>query len=248
MLTASWQPPPAVAPALAHGAVHVWRVFLSLASTSTLSLSSDELARASSLEPASCKRYVAGRGALRAILARYANGAQPSSLCFTRGLYGKPALNPPYNNIRFNVSHSGGLYVAAVARGDDVDLGIDVERIDRVVERDVHKLAKRWLHHEEAERVGGDARRFVRAWTRKEACVKTRGEGIARGGMRRFQVTKDDRLLYADGEEDNDVSIIGFDDKDWAGCVAVRQSSNLNVARRRHLVKDDIHWLDYSPI
>jgi 4'-phosphopantetheinyl transferase len=94
---------------------------------------------------------------------------------------GKPALaaKSDTNNIEFNLSHSGKLAVFGITRS--VEIGVDVERIDRSV--DVSLLSRQILSDSEQrhfaqipenERVPA----FFRHWTHKEAYVKATGEGI----------------------------------------------------------------------
>jgi 4'-phosphopantetheinyl transferase len=61
------------------------------------------------------RRFAAGRGALRAILAGYLS-MEPGRLKFGYSAYGRPFLLNSPANIQFNLSHSGGLMVAAVCR------------------------------------------------------------------------------------------------------------------------------------
>jgi 4'-phosphopantetheinyl transferase len=182
-MAAAWTPPPV-------GAVHVWRVCLRHAARKLerlplpLPLSAEEVARAEMMaSPTGRARYAAGRVALRTILSKYEAGSTPASLRIAASSSGKPHLLSSAPDMRFSVAHTGDTYVAAVGRG--VDVGVDVEPLDREL-GDVGRLARRWLHPEEARRVGGDAHAFLRAWTRKEAYVKAVGAGVARGRMRQF--------------------------------------------------------------
>ncbi len=90
-------------------------------------LSSDELARAARFHfERDRTRFSVARAALREILAHYL-GTSPAEIAFVYGDHGKPALAPPYGDLRFNLSHSHDLALCAVARGSEV--GVDVERI-----------------------------------------------------------------------------------------------------------------------
>jgi 4'-phosphopantetheinyl transferase len=126
------------------------------------------------------RRFVACRGILRAILAPHA-GVAADGVRFRYGPRGKPALEPvdEGRGIRFNVSHSDGIALYALTRGREV--GVDVERI-RPVE-DADRIAERFFSVPEREALRDvpfaarlDA--FFTCWTRKEAYVKARGEGL----------------------------------------------------------------------
>ena len=100
------------------GEVHAWRIPLDLSGTLidrlAPTLAPDELARADRLRvPRGRERFIAGRGALRDILGRYL-GVPADRLSFLYGGRGKPAL--PGSGLEFNLTHSGGLALLAVAR------------------------------------------------------------------------------------------------------------------------------------
>ena len=121
----------------------------------------------------------AARAAVRAILAAYL-GRAPADIKLTAGRWGKPELagSPP---LSFNLSHSGGLALVAVAAGG-TEIGVDVEYLRP--RRDLLRLAARWLPAADAEAVAAaseEAREgaFYGAWTRYEARVKCTGAGIS---------------------------------------------------------------------
>lgn len=76
----------------------------------------------------------------------------------------------------FNISHSGDYVVCAVS---DFEVGVDVEKIERMSPRIMHKF----LASEEIEALGSlsdaDIPRFLcEKWVRKEAYLKLRGTGL----------------------------------------------------------------------
>lgn len=150
-------------------------------------LSDDERRRADRfLIPGVGARFTAGRGQLRAVLARYL-GARPEELRFAYGPQGKPSLGG--TELRFNLSHSAARGVLAVTRG--AELGIDVERVRPEVEYE--GLARRFFSPGEAEALRTvapelRAAAFFAAWTRKEAFIKAKGGGLSIP-LDRFQVT-----------------------------------------------------------
>jgi 4'-phosphopantetheinyl transferase len=145
-------------------------------------LSADERERAARFRvPQVQARFTAGRAILRDILSRYL-GRQPSALSFGYRKQGKPFLlpSPGQEDLRFNLSHSHGLALYGVTRAREI--GVDLEQIR--LDREHEKLAKRFFSPEEAaalqalppeQRVAA----FFHCWTRKEAYLKARGEGLA---------------------------------------------------------------------
>jgi 4'-phosphopantetheinyl transferase len=170
---------------LAGDEIHVWRAELDQPETTVLrvarTLSPDEQARAKRFCLDRVRtRFVVGRGLLRTILGRYLDRA-PDRLRFTYGPRGKPALAPEEaTDLRFNLSHSGGLALFAVARGREV--GVDVERLrpmpraERIAERFFSVPERTALKAVPAER---RVEAFFTCWTRKEAYIKALGDGLA---------------------------------------------------------------------
>ena len=141
-------------------------------------LSADEHARAGQFVfDRDRKRYVVCRALLRRVVAACLE-SDPARLNMSVNRYGKPVLKNA--TIDFNLSHSGTMATIAVARRRRV--GIDIERIDNG--RPVMRLAERFFSRPEAEKIralSGQARQraFYTCWTRKEACVKALGKGLA---------------------------------------------------------------------
>lgn len=143
-------------------------------------LSRKELDRANRYHfPLDRHRFLAGRGQLRLLLSRYLE-SDPAALDFNYGCYGKPGLSEPWagTNLHFNLAHSDGLAVAAIA---DAECGIDVEQIrflddfDDLVARFFSPREKLGFKRLPAEE---KAEAFFNLWTRKEAWLKAVGEGI----------------------------------------------------------------------
>jgi phosphopantetheinyl transferase len=119
------------------------------------------------------------RGALAAILADYLGGAAEVALSADED--GKPRLAEAPERLSFNLSHTAGLALVAIAP-EGAEVGVDVERLRP--RRDLVRLAVRWLPAADAEAVAGAAEDereavFYAAWTRHEARVKCTGTGIA---------------------------------------------------------------------
>jgi 4'-phosphopantetheinyl transferase len=125
--------------------------------------------------------FLRTRGWLRHVLARYLQ-APPERLQFAYGPQGKPRLAETVEGrgLCFNVSHSHGIALAAVA-GDRL-VGVDVEKLR--TDKDLGGLAKRYFSANENEalaqvRATQRGRAFFLAWTRKEAFIKALGSGMS---------------------------------------------------------------------
>jgi len=102
------------------------------------------------------RRFIVARGELRELLGRYLD-TRASELRFVYNAFGKPALSPEFGGrLKFNLSHSADLALIAIAT--DREVGVDVE----------------YLRPDEP-------RTFFEAWTKQEAYVKARGEGLSDG-------------------------------------------------------------------
>ena len=174
--------------------VHVWLACLdsSFRSLPQLgdSLSLDERRRAARFHfERDRRRFVAGRGVLRAILGEYLE-TEPKQIAFGYGPNGKPSLAPAVGlRLRFNVSHSQNLALFAITKVGAV--GIDLEAIRPIADAEQIALSlfSPWENEclqtlPEVERLEG----FFNCWTRKEAYVKARGEGLSRA-LDDFDVT-----------------------------------------------------------
>jgi 4'-phosphopantetheinyl transferase len=123
--------------------------------------------------------FLLGRVMARTIVGR-ALGVAPETWPWREGPRGRPEVDLPQTPCSFNVAHSGGTVVCAVAHG--VEVGIDIEDRRRTrLERD---LVDRYCSPDEAAAVarGGESGwrdEFLKYWTLKEAYLKARGLGIA---------------------------------------------------------------------
>jgi 4'-phosphopantetheinyl transferase len=122
---------------------------------------------------------------VRELLAAYL-GCAPDVLRLTLGEHGKPFLERPFlsgaSAFDFNVSHSGGALLVAIARNQE--LGVDIETQRR--RRPVLELARRFFAADEAAALVSldEPQRqlaFLRLWSCKEAVVKALGIGIGFG-------------------------------------------------------------------
>jgi 4'-phosphopantetheinyl transferase len=182
-----WQPATHPPPLTADD-VHVWRIALdigdSILTRLRATLSDDERQRAERFHFEIHRRhFIAGRGALRALLARYL-ARRPEELRFVYSTHGKPSLAEEAEShpLRFNLTHSHQLALLAVTHGREV--GVDIEHIRTNLERDGEALAERFFSPREVAVLRSlplALRReaFFRCWTRKEAYIKAQGKGFA---------------------------------------------------------------------
>jgi 4'-phosphopantetheinyl transferase len=196
MTSSSWMPPAPVPRRRlpAPDDVQVWLVPLRCAAGVVEHcaglLSADERERAERFYfERDRRRYMRARAALRAVLGGYLD-TDPRDLVFSYGGHGKPALGGRFaDTLAFNVSHSEETALIAVgARGD---IGVDIEAVRRLDDRD--DLAFRMFSTEESStlRALHEEHRdlaFFTCWTRKEAYVKAVGDGLALP-LDRFTVT-----------------------------------------------------------
>lgn len=165
--------------------IHVWECCLAvdhvaLARYHAL-LSQDEQRRAARFRfERERRRYTAGRGMLREILAGYLD-RDPGCLGLCAGRLGKPRLAPhPHDaDIRFSLSRSRDLALVAVAVG--VEVGVDLEYMDP--DMGVSAIARGYFSASEHGRLaslppGRQREAFFRSWTRKEAFLKGKGVGL----------------------------------------------------------------------
>jgi 4'-phosphopantetheinyl transferase len=176
---------PAERPVLSTDAIHVWRASLEIEPAGLQRLKStlakNELERAERfIFDQDRNRFIAARGILRDVLARYLQCA-PQTIEFVYAARAKPAISGggSFHPLRFNLSHSHGLALIGLAR--EREIGIDVERIRP--EFASEEIAKRYFSAKEIDelsRLPADLRTegFFLCWTRKEAYIKAKGEGL----------------------------------------------------------------------
>ena len=141
------------------------------------SLSHDELARAERFHSDLNRcRYIAGRAALRQVLADRL-GCSPAAIRFSYGTNGKPMLEGARGDFEFNLAHSGGDAVIALAAGAAVGVDIELRRPIADVES-LARLVFSDIERRELELASDPASAFLNGWTRKEAYVKALGLGL----------------------------------------------------------------------
>jgi 4'-phosphopantetheinyl transferase len=179
-----WPPAP-MEPGLLDEQVHLWLAPLNLMVSHMdelrCLLSLNELERSEHFHfTEDFNRFIVTRGMLRIILGRYLK-MPPGQLQLSYGFYGKPFLAKRYGEgeIHFNLSHSGNIALYCVTRGRKV--GIDIEHVQPIPEAD--QLVERFFCAKEKAvfcNLSADEfpEAFFQYWTRKEAFIKARGEGL----------------------------------------------------------------------
>ena len=179
----TWKHGPA-SPVLWQNEVHIWRANLDAARPKHFH---DALAPEDRMQAARYRfdvdrrRFGTARASLRLILSRYLETG-PAALQFELGAYGKPRLANEQNKygIRFNLSHSGELALIAIARYREVGVDIEFMRPDFAID----EVAEHFFSAAEVKKFCAIApelktQAFFNCWTRKEAYIKARGEGLS---------------------------------------------------------------------
>jgi 4'-phosphopantetheinyl transferase len=130
-------------------------------------------------------RFILAHAALRTVLGRTLEIA-PAAVRFAKGPAGKPHLaGPDPVPLHFNLSHAHDHALIGLCR--NFPIGVDLEWSGRAVEADdiVTRFfspteQQAWASLSSEERPAA----FFRAWTRKEAYVKARGEGLGHASER----------------------------------------------------------------
>lgn len=182
---AGWASPPGDLELL-EGEVHVWRASLEGAAGQIAAmaetLSVDERSRAGKFYFERDRRsFILTRGILRTLLGRYL-GQTAGRLRFCYGPQGKPALTQDSggDTLRFNLSHSHGMALFALARARDVGVDLEWIRPDLASE----EIAERFFAPREVSMlrkvpVQMRVEAFFHCWTRKEAYIKATGKGLS---------------------------------------------------------------------
>lgn len=210
------------------GEVHLWRIDLDTDQSLTAlraTLSSEECQRAQRFRsPDLSRRWTVARGALRCILASYCE-SQPRSLVLHAESGGKPKLTLPASTISFNLSHSDGLALLAIA--ENRRIGVDVEIVHPLNE--VADLSRRFLAPVEFRQILAlppeqQAAAFFTCWTRKEAYLKAIGLGLS-VPLDRFEVTlgvdQFPRFISVDSIEPGQWNLIDVSEPGVAAALAV---------------------------
>jgi 4'-phosphopantetheinyl transferase len=139
------------------------------------------------------KEYLIARALVRCVLSHYAD-VPPQRWNFIAENQGKPVVASPWEGYgAFNLSHSSGLVICAVAAGGHV--GADVESLDRTITG--IPLARRFFSRQEVDllcQAPEDQWQelFLQIWTLKESYIKAIGHGLSMPLDRFFFTLPDD--------------------------------------------------------
>lgn len=188
--------------------MHIWRIPLA-ANAATLAsyhrlLAPEENARAARFHfEIHRTRFVIARARLRILLASYLK-CEPADLAFSYTEHGKPYLSGAW--LMFNLSHAHEMAVVGVARNRAI--GVDIEHIR--AELAGEEIAERYFASAEVCALRSfppeeQPAAFFRCWTRKEAYIKARGEGLSMP-LADFEVCLEDKedlplVNYKDANE-----------------------------------------------
>ncbi len=125
------------------------------------------------------RQYLVSHALVRLALSRYAP-VRPEAWSFATNPYGCPRVEGEGQGLRFNLSHTDGMAMVAVA--NHVDVGVDVE--DTMRSGETVGIADRFFAPSEvaalrALEVARQRERFFEYWTLKEAYIKARGMGLS---------------------------------------------------------------------
>jgi 4'-phosphopantetheinyl transferase len=126
------------------------------------------------------QQFLVSHALVRVVLSRYAP-VSPRDWRFTPNEYGRPAIvGEGLSWLRFNLSHTDGMAVCAVAR--DTEVGTDVEdshRSGQTVEIADSFFAPSEVAALLALPTWRQRERFFEYWTLKESYIKARGMGLS---------------------------------------------------------------------
>jgi 4'-phosphopantetheinyl transferase len=173
---------------LSDGEIHLWFAFpgtpgdpQASASVSPVLDDGERIRMARLHFPESRHLFGLSHTLVRTTLSQYSN-IPPGEWRFTKNAHGKPSIDPDLHSspLRFSLAHTRGVAVVGVTEGADV--GVDVEKADRIV--DAASLSSRFFSPEEAAALQGMPpdrlrARFFLYWTLKESYIKARGLGLS---------------------------------------------------------------------
>jgi 4'-phosphopantetheinyl transferase len=126
-------------------------------------------------------RYLVTRALVRSVLSYY-TGVPPETWRFDANRWGRPSISAPsgHSRLRFNLSHTTGMILCAVALGHEV--GVDVE--DTARKGETVSIAERYFSPSEVRDLRAlpeaeQRARFFEYWTLKESYIKARGMGLS---------------------------------------------------------------------
>jgi 4'-phosphopantetheinyl transferase len=173
--------------------VHVWLLPLGQSSDAnakwSIQLSLDEQVRVGRFRfERDRQSWITARGMMRVILGEYVHES-PELVRFASYAYGKQYLQD-YPFLEFNLSHAGDYGLLGVSHHT---IGVDIEQIrEHFADPSVARHFFSEAEQTELAAYSGDqySTAFFTFWTRKEAYIKARGEGLSLP-LRDFDVSVD---------------------------------------------------------
>ncbi len=132
---------------------------------------------------------------------------------FKIGKYGKAYISN-YENVHFNLSHSGKLVACAIS---DEEVGIDVELSDPKIDLNI---AKHYFFNSEYENIiasENPANEFFKYWVLKESYMKYTGCGFQLE-LDSFEIIINEEIHLKDNVEDPKFSLFDIDEYKLAVC------------------------------
>jgi 4'-phosphopantetheinyl transferase len=225
-------------------AVHVWclntgELGVHEVASACAVLSPEEKVRQSQLHfPEDRRDFASAHALLRQSLSLYSD-INPEDWRFKVAANGKPFIlrtgNQRQKPFSFSLSHTRGLVACAI--GTQLDMGIDVERLDRMV--DIDSIAPLCLSSSELDALmccPAPERqiRFIELWVLKEALIKARGTGLS--GLKGSSFTL---------REDGGIGLVSrlIDPAEWHfELFRPTPRYRLGVAVKYSSAKVSVHW------
>lgn len=193
-------------------------------------LSEEELARAARyLLPEDKHRYIISKSILRRLIIHFLK-IENKDIRIGFREHGKPFL-VDYPELKFNTSHSEDAFAIAFASGKEI--GVDIENRQRVL--NIPALERFLFTSDElkvAENLEQNRKQevFIKSWTRKEALLKSGGEGLTKSmnslevsflQEKQFSLKTDDALNASEWFLESFTLL-----NEYLGAVAVKGSVN----------------------
>lgn len=187
---------------------------------------------------------------MRALLGAYI-GCNPREIAFSYSPYGKPGLSGDHQfDLQFNLSHSHELVVLGVTHKSRI--GIDVEFIHpNAIEGSIQeRVFSPWelvVFKNLPQEL--KLRGFLSGWTRKEAFIKARGEGLAMP-LHLFDVSLDPRQparLVCIRPDDSERQHWKLQDLEFiTGYVGALAVERRTFGLKRYTWPDDLGYLKFD--
>jgi 4'-phosphopantetheinyl transferase len=213
------------------GKAHLWVASLNLSAPEYHQLyeilSPDEHERASAfIFEKDRHHFVAARGFLRILLGYYVKKS-PSQLVFAYGKQGKPYL-PAHKDLHFNLSHAHGKALYGIANRP---IGVDMEHISALEGFD--KIAFSYFTDVERQLLATSHPKkqhelFLHMWTRKEAYLKMKGEGLT-SLQKPMQATPTAACAFTFAPAHNYIATVAFEPDPECG---VKDRKNVEIGGR----------------